>query len=187
MTYLGWLISEIHGEEYTFLLKKLSEIDFYWSDRIPIDENRAKDGLALRDEYDILAVSEGWEDRKSGYSDEDRVEKPCSVLEMMIAMAQRIENDTMSDGIMDRSVEWFWVMIGNLNLDFLTDLAMSYDGMCYAEMVILRWLDRQFGPDGRGSPYPTRRFGRQYEDLRNTDIYTSFQWYLNENWGDLSE
>ena len=54
-------------------------------------------------------------------------------------------------------------------------------------MVILRWLDRQFGPDGRGSPYPTRRFGRQYEDLRNTDIYTSFQWYLNENWGDLSE
>ena len=64
MTYLGWLISEIHGEEYTFLLKKLSEIDFYWSDRIPIDENLAKDGLALRDEYDILAVSEGWETEK---------------------------------------------------------------------------------------------------------------------------
>lgn len=187
MTYVDWLIDEVHGEDYHFLLEKMHNIDYYWSDRTPIDENRAYDGLELRETYDTLARSRGYEERISGYEDDKTGEKPCSVLEMMVALAQRIEFDTMADGITDRSAKWFWVMITNLNLDFLTDENMTFDGMSYAEMVIFRWLDRRFGSDGRGSPYPTGYFGRGYEDLRETDIYTAFQWYLGENWSDMCD
>ena len=65
-----------------------------------MDRNRALDGLALRDKY--------------GYSG-DPDEEPCTVLEMLIALSLRIENQFMTnydEG--DRTSMWFWIMITNI-------------------------------------------------------------------------
>ena len=48
MTYVDWLIDEVHGEDYHFLLEKRHNIVYDLADRTPIDENRAYDGLELR-------------------------------------------------------------------------------------------------------------------------------------------
>ena len=78
-----------HRVNYAKLLKDLHTREFVWS--VEKDVNRSMDGIDLRDDfsrtqthyaYDVVAES---------------ISGPCSVLEMMVAMARRCENEIMVD------------------------------------------------------------------------------------------
>lgn len=129
------------------------------------DENRAADGMDLRyrfaDERRIADI------RQYLYG-------PCSVLEMMIALALRCEEWIMDDPHMgNRTRQWFWRMITNLGLGSMSD-------DCFDERrvddIIERFLDREYESDGRGGLFTIRDC--EY-DLRFVEIWHQLLWYLD--------
>ena len=102
--YYEWLLNKIEYHDCCFdtVLEMLHATTFRWS--VANDDNRAEDGITLRS---IFMDEENW-------STCPRYDEPCSCLEMMIALANRMENDIMWDGEKDRTAEWFWIMIRNL-------------------------------------------------------------------------
>lgn len=134
---------------------------------IAMDGNRLEDGLALRDRFGDYA----------GHSQHtltllDQYE--CSVLEVMIALALRMEEETMaSSEFGDRTNQWFWYMIVSLGLSGMTDTDYNAD---YVDMVLNRFMDREYSPDGNGSLFyvPGTK-----KDFRNIEIWYQMCEYLN--------
>lgn len=140
------------------LLWYLHNVEFRYS--IPRDQNRAEDGIGLRYRF--------------AGDDAEYLDGPCSVLEMMIALAIHCEENIMDDpAIGDRTGQWFWGMVVNLGLGSMTD--RNFD-IKYVEDVIERFLDREYEPDGRGGLFRIRKCDR---DLRNVEIWYQLCWYLN--------
>jgi hypothetical protein len=99
---------------------------------------------------------------------------PCSVLEMMIALAIRCEETIMDDpDIGDRTRQWFWGMIINLGLGGMTDANFDPD---FVDDSVLRFLNRDYEPDGRGGLFTIRNCHR---DLRDVEIWYQLCWYLD--------
>lgn len=116
--YYSWLMDVIDGpRQYSRVLKHLRDIEYTWVN--PMDENRAADGLELRYYYED----------ETGFKCNLRT--PCSVLEMLIALARRMEDDFMYDFELgyDRTDVWFWEIFSNLGLD-------KYDDSSYFEEEI---------------------------------------------------
>lgn len=124
--YMKWLVHQIDNvpnvrwSDYSLLLDELHRTTFIWLEDTPelaMDANRAKDGLYLRElfEYDT-----GYD--ISTYYNE--IGKDCSVLEMMIGLSLRIENQIMGEGE-NLYGRWFWYMIKNIRLARMTDWAYN--------------------------------------------------------------
>lgn len=132
---------------------------------VPHDENRADDGIALRYRYCFLNDCEDLEQYLDG---------PCSVLEMMVALAIRCEERIMSDPDKgDRTAQWFWSMIVSLGLGSMTDY--NFDER-FVNDVITRFLNREYAPDGKGSLFTIKRWNR---DARTVEIWHQLLAYLN--------
>lgn len=167
--YFKWLMDIVCKQRfakeisYRKLLSYLYNTDFVYF--IPEDKNRAMDGIALRQRF----VS------TFGFIDQERnLCGPCSVLEMMIALALRCEETIMDDPrVGDRTKQWFWGMITNLGLGGMTD--DQFDKR-YVDKVITRFLDREYEPNGKGGLFtiPNCRF-----DLRLIEIWMQLCWYLD--------
>lgn len=170
--YFDWMVDLVCGDKrystisYDKLLMQLHDITFIYT--IPIDRNRAEDGADLRWRFvcerdhrdqtdDILEILDG----------------PCSVLEMMIALAIRCEEGIMDDpDIGDRTGQWFWGMITNLGLGSMTD--DRYDKQ-FVEDIVSKFLYREYEPDGKGGLFRVRGRG----DLRTVNIWYQLSWYLD--------
>lgn len=155
------------NHSYYKLLHFLHSTAFNYT--IPMDGNREADGIDLRYRF-------GYENNIrdsviARYLDD----RECSVLEMMIALAIRCEENIMDDpDIGDRTSQWFWNMIINLGLGEMNDV--KYDEE-YAQDVIERFLDRDYGRNGEGGLFTVKHSGR---DLRNVEIWYQMCWYLDE-------
>lgn len=116
--YKEWLlqivnIDDYHYRTHTKLFEKLYITEFYAI--IHRDGNRLEDGLDLREDY---------LDAMRGNITETVYMFPpfCSMLEMLVAFARRIEEDIMWDpDYGDRTDEWFWLMLDSLGLSDMTD------------------------------------------------------------------
>lgn len=168
--YFEWMYHIVCDKRYTKpmsfgkLLYFLNSIEFTYT--IPKDRNRAEDGIALRYRYANATDCEGALDYLIG---------PCSVLEMMIALAIKCEENIMDDpDIGDRTGQWFWEMITNLGLGAMTDT--RYDQRL-VEDVIVRFLHRDYEPNGRGGLFTVRNCDR---DLRDVEIWAQLCWYLDD-------
>lgn len=160
--YFEWMLDLVcrdrYAREISFrkLLRYLHDVEFVYS--IPNDANRAEDGIDLRRRFSY------------GYA----LSGPCSVLEMLIALAIRCEESIMDDPkIGDRTRQWFWRMITNLGLGSMTDDKFDIDK---AEYIIERFLDREYEPDGTGGLFTIRYCDY---DLRDVEIWIQLGWYLN--------
>lgn len=148
---------------YRKLLIYLHNRDFTWI--IPKDSNRAEDGKDLRWRF-------AYENHINIY---DELDGPCSVLEMILALAIRCEESIMDDPVIgNRTGQWFWRMLTNMGLGSMTD--RRFDRI-YVEDTVTRFLDRDFGPDGRGGLFTIK--GCEY-DLREVEFWTQMLWFLDK-------
>lgn len=171
--YFDWLYFLVCRDRYQRetsheeLLRHLHRIPFTYL--IQRDQNRAGDGINLRYRFGIARYSEDSLDVIM-----NTLDGPCSVLEMMIALAIRCEETIMDDpDVGDRTGQWFWGMIVNLGLGGMTDIHFDQD---FVDSVILRFLNREYEPDGRGGLFTIRNCHR---DLRDVEIWYQLCWYLD--------
>lgn len=163
--YFDWMCQIVHERYSRKLLRRLHEIDFDYI--IPMDGNRAEDGVELRyrfgygHSYDQTMIANYLDDR------------PCSVLEMMVALAIRCEEDIMSnDDIGDQTHIWFWRMIESLGLDEETD---KHFDKRRVDHVIDRFLKREYSRNGRGGLFTIQNCRK---DMRTTEIWYQMCWYM---------
>ena len=166
--YLEWLFRIVDIDRfdksvsYRQLLTHLHNIEFTWF--VPHDSNRAADGISLRRRYGL---------RMDDMSLVDYLTGPCSVLEMMIALAVRWEESTMDDDCFgDRTGQWFWGMIHSLGLTGMYDRRFAVQ---HVDDVIGRFLNREYEPDGRGGLFTVKN---PPGDMRRVEIWCQFSWYL---------
>lgn len=146
------LFALLHDTEFTFYIRN--------------DLNRARDGVDLRYRFAI---------RMRDDSIVDILDGPCSVLEMMVALAVRCEETIMDDPRYgDRTNQWFWNMLSNLGLSYMTDDRFDKQ---IAINKIYNFLERQYDADGRGGLFYIK--GCKY-DLRDVEIWTQLCWYLEK-------
>lgn len=166
--YFEWLCELVDSKRfskqvsYRKLLMHLHNIEFTWF--IPHDDNRADDGIQLRRRYSLIRN----DTTLSSY-----IQGPCSVLEMIVALATRCEETIMDDALMgNRTGQWFWGMIHNLGLSSMTDSNFDRD---FVDEVIARFLNREYEPDGKGGLFTVRHCNH---DLRTVEIWCQLSWYL---------
>jgi hypothetical protein len=134
-----------------------------------MDGNRAADGIELRYRF-------GYENRyTSDLINAWLDHRPCSVLEMMVALSFRCEEHIMDDPtIGNRTGQWFWGMIMNLGLESMDD---SRFDIYKVDDIIFKFLNRQYKPDGEGGLFTVTK---RRNDLRETEIWYQMCWYLSE-------
>lgn len=145
------LLMFLHSREFTYTIKK--------------DKSRAADGVDLRYRF----AQESHRGYVSKYLD-----GPCSVLEMMVALSLRCEETIMDDPQFgNRTSQWFWGMIANLGLGYMNDKRFDRKE---ADIIIDRFLYRDFSPNGAGGLFTVRNCS---QDLRDIEIWTIMLWYLD--------
>lgn len=171
--YFEWLYDKVINVKmrnifsYGKLLRFLHSVNFTYI--IPRDENRYADGIELRYRF---GREKGFDDRIIA-SELDVF--PCSVLEMMVALSLRIEEQIMVKiDAGDRTFKWFWEMLANLGLAQMQDDSFDFDR---CERVCERFLNREYEPNGEGGLF--RIYHRQ-NDMRNVEIWYQAMWYLSE-------
>lgn len=177
--YFGWMCQHIDYDKihnpihYQKLLMHLYSIDFTYS--IEKDANRASDGINLRYRF-------GYDNDISDEVIEDTLDtKPCSVLEMMVALALRCEEHIMSDpDYGDRTGLWFWTMIDSLGLSRITDRIYTKNSKTkdFVDNRIYDFLNREYAPNGEGGLFTLQN---PENDLRDVEIWYQMTWYLTEN------
>lgn len=170
--YYQWLIEKVNApiaEDHTLLLNELHNIPFRW--KIERDENRAKDGIDLR--Y-IFLEENGYADRDPYYSFTVDESIDCSVLEMLIALAERFSKDVVGESYINTK-EWFWIMIKNLDLLECTDERYSTD---YVRQQVSIFLDRKYTKHGDGGMFPLNEVKG---DQRKMEIWYQISQWFNEN------
>lgn len=177
--YFTWLYDIVCKQDYPKqisyrkLLMQLHSMDFRYS--ISRDQNRAEDGIKLRYRFAIMQTHEDLVDAILDYLD-----GPCSVLEMMVALAVRCEEQITDDTCYgDRTAQWFWQMIVNMGLGSMTDIRYDKGEVIFA---VNRVLDREYEPDGKYGLFRVRDYPR---DMRTAEIWHQLCWYLDSLYGDL--
>lgn len=167
--YFNWMCGLVCDERmpYGKLLRHLHEIEFVPS--LPMDDNRATDGtdfryrFAYEYNYHPAMIAE--------YIDN----KPCSVLEMMVALIHRFEEQIMNnEEFGSQRQRWFMDMLTSLGLKRMTD--SMYDE-AHVDRVIMRFHNRDYKPNGEGGLFTVQRYRR---DMRLVDIWYQMCWYLDE-------
>lgn len=171
--YFEWMYQLVCNEKYLKrlsyrkLLTHLHDIEFTYI--IGMDGNRAEDGIDLRYRF-------GYERQYNNsmiatYLDD----RPCSVLEMITALAIRCEEHIMDDpDIGNRTGQWFWNMISNLGLSSLNDTRFDSE---YLNRVITRFLNREYKRNGEGGLFTVKNCKH---DLRTVEIWYQMCWYLDD-------
>lgn len=170
--YFDWIYqlvahADVHGEpSYHILLERLFDEEFRF--QLPMDANRAEDGEELRYHFGHEQhISDGM---VQAYLDD----RPCSILEMMVALAIRCDEQIMYDPDAGSQVYiWFWEMIDSLGLSDMSD--SRYRG-AKVEEIINTFLNREYQKNGKGGLFYTRR---PNVDMRNMEIWYQMCWYLN--------
>lgn len=171
--YFDWMYRLVCDERfskrlsYRKLLAYLYDTEFIFV--LDMDANRAEDGTDLRFRF-------GYENSLDQAAIERYLDnKPCSVLEMMIALSIRCEEHIMSDSNAgNRTGQWFWNMVVNLGLGPMSDAKFDRET---ASQIIDRFLHRQYAPDGKGGLFTITNC--RY-NLRTVEIWYQAMWYLDE-------
>ena len=165
--YFVWLYSIVGtvndvnpAHSHWELCRVLFRTPFRWYVRN--DDNRAADGKALRNHFPgSYEASESW------------MNQECSMLEMLIALAERMgfeENRTTYDR--------FWHILDNIGLYRLTDSRWSSEAYYTATRAIEKVIDRTYASNGQGGLFPLRY---PDQDQRNVELWYQMSAYVMEN------
>lgn len=168
--YFDWIyqlvVDNRYSKSYRKLFARLHSTEFTYT--IPMDGNRAEDGIDLRYRFG----------REHSFPDaairSDLDDSSCSILEMMTALAIRCEEHIMDDpDIGNRTGQWFWSMLINLGLGSMDDSRFDRH---FVDQVLERFLERDYEPNGKGGLFTVNN-GR---DMRTTEIWYQMNYHLSE-------
>ena len=172
--YFEWMIRLVcdgkysRGLSWRQLFRLLHETEFIYI--LEMDGNRADDGIDLRYRF---AFDSGYNERTI---DEVMSGEPCSILEMMVALAQRCEEHITDDPDSgNRTGKWFFEMIESLGL---LDMDDGHFEKVIAADILDRFMRREYRPDGRGGLFT---ISDSEHDMREAESWYQMMWYLNEN------
>lgn len=160
--YLRYLLKGINfnKKEWYDVLKDLHSINFYWDDRVPMDENRALDGVYERKYFF----------KDMGVRGEFLF--PCSVVEMLVALSKRISDEYVYAKGGDEDETWI------IFLFFVKNLGINPDT---SKETLTRnvkfWLKRDYMDDGIGSILPLSHRVKGYHLM---EIWSQINIFLNE-------
>ncbi len=164
--YFDWMVKIVQGQDHIELLRLMNTISFSYT--IPRDSNRFEDGVDLRYRFgnayhipdtQICNELDG---------------KPCTVLEMMVALSIRLEESIMSDTQYgDRTYIWFKDMLKSLGVEHCVDGPRFPRGYCVEH--IYRFLNHDYKPNGEGGLFTVNNG----KDLRQVEIWCQAMWYLS--------
>lgn len=171
--YFDWICELVDHTEcddetsYSILLSYLDNIEFTYI--LDMDQNRIEDGIDLkyRFGYDLNYPRDVIEKNLG--------DKPCSILEMMVALSVRcgeIFIDNLEED--DRTGELFWNMIESLGLETMTN--SNFDERRF-NIIINRFLNRKYRSDGKGGLFTLKN---PKSDMRTVEIWYQMMWYLDE-------
>lgn len=172
MSYFDWLCmvavpDGYHRLEYSMLLNTLMETEFYWL--VPRDENRARDGLELRDLYE----------QETGETCD--FDGPCTVLEMMLALAMRCNDEIMYDPEdPNRADQWFWTMICNLKVDVFDNKHFS---KIDTEEILEKFLDRKYENFGQGVCFCLFPPPKLSTNFYRSELWYQLNWWIMRHFG----
>lgn len=175
--YFKWLYSKIENsrearpeKSFWILAEQMFNKEFRYF--VPNDDNRAQDGLDLR--YQFIVGDNGWHP-----SYVDRL-GPCSFLEMLIALSERMDFEVEYDESLGSSPgEWFWVLMKNLELDrFTDDEYLERDCRGYVNTVLEVVIERRYSHNGDGGLFP---LNNPPDDQRDVEIWYQMSAWLMEN------
>lgn len=178
--YFNWLRkfvtkSDVHMAEYNEVLLFLHHRPFQAV--LNRDLNRLRDGINLRRRFclefhiDVQDLNDAFE---------------CSVLEMLVALAIRIDDEYIGDPSEPEPGKIFWEMLRNLGIIYRRGLKYAASNRflpaAMAQDIDLRldiWMNRRFDRNGMGSIFPLRH---AEVDQREAEIWSQMQAYLSENY-----
>ena len=163
--YYIWLLKHVHFNDnrYDLLMQQLFDSPFeVILDR---DVNRIDDCLSLRGQffYEI------------GVNGDFSNKKPC-ILELLISLAIRIDNEYLGNPDDPHPEFMFWEMICNLKLDKFDNSHYNCDEI-YKILGI--FVGRQYDFCGRGGIFPVKS---RVSDQRELEIVSQMKAYLSENY-----
>lgn len=173
--YLGWLYDLVCGPEvetepsYRLLISELYNYTFE----------------PIINEMDTPRLIDG-DNLRYRFGDEQGYEKeviedclflyPCSVLELLVALASRFEDQIMDNTTFgDRTSLWFWIMITNLGLNEYTDERFDPDAV---RRILYIFVNRQYNRDGSGGNIFV--FKNRTQDIRKIDIWYQMCWFISD-------
>lgn len=168
--YFRWLIGKLDKhmvKKYSSLLMHLFKDTFIENQEVPMDVNRARDGIALRKRF----ISEN---EYFGDSELEIIQyEDCSWLEMLIALAERIDDQMMFDmNLGNRTDKWFWLIINQMDLSQFDEKNYVYDQI---KRKLNRFIHREYENDGKNGIFKCNR------DVRKIEIWYQMMEYFNEN------
>lgn len=168
VAYYQWLQELVWADrepydEYVMLISSLHKMPYRWVSEN--DKNRASDGIKMRE---LFVETEG-------YDVEDIPDRPCSVFEMLVGFANRIERDIMGVPGNDHPELWFWIMIKNLGLDVCVDKAYNES---YFRQQVEGWMDQKPKIYPKYSPFPVKQ---QFRYGQKMELWRAMNLYLNAN------
>ena len=153
--YLNWLYDQFGDFGYPIhIFKMLSEIEFRW--QMELDSNRASAGLILREQFAL----------EQGVYQDDVADGPCSVLEMMCALAE----DMYSQCSQESPRAFMDMMLYNL----MVETNIDYNELPNQVNI---WMNRDYKPNGYGSIFYIPK--SLTVDMRKLDIWGQMTVYLN--------
>ena len=174
--YFLWLYHQIGvlsdsdpNRSHQLLAEQLHRTPFRWS--IPNDDNRGLDGADLRERFAdefAIDVREPW------------AQGPCSMLEMLISLAERMDHAASGLGLEDSAEGWFWRLLENADLAGATDAEyLDREGHTRksVEYTLDRILSRLYRYDGDGGLFPLQD---QQSDQREVEVWYQMNAYLME-------
>lgn len=168
--YHNWLVNS--ALEFTAQYGSYRDLYEYLYSReyvpkIPRDRNRAEDGRQLRSRF--------YEQKPWLYGREMLDAQPCNMLELIVALALRCEENIMAspeDG--DRTGLWIQTMIVSLGL---VDEIDGYFDELHCCQVVDTFLAHKYKPNGEGGLFTTTT---RKENMRRVEIWYQLNWYLDE-------
>jgi hypothetical protein len=182
--YFEWLLNIIGIDPedqngYGLLCSQLMDTAFY--PILEMDENRWEDGIRYRYLY-AMEKENGDAYRAGMLSDHlDDIIGGCSVLELMIAMADRMRCELEGSRYEANTGYWFRVLLGNLGLDIYTNNEYLCNEAAFfdVEKIVEKMVFRKYGFDGRGGLFPLQN---PNSDQSKEEIATQMNNYLLENY-----
>lgn len=163
--YYNWLLysTNFDNNRYDLLMRELFNSPFEVV--LERDSNRIDDCLALRSQFLYEKGIKG-----------DFLDFPPNILELLISLAIRIDNEYLGNPNDPHPEIMFWEMICNLGLNKFDNSHFNSD-LIYEILSI--FVGRKYDKNGFGGIFPLKK---STQNVQKMEIASQMKAYLNENY-----